>query len=381
MSRCVAIVIDLAQPYPWHYETFSGVADHARKRGWRVDAMAFGAQLIAASRGGIRHDGIVGRIDGKLAAFARQAGVPIVNVWHSSPVRDVPLVGPDIGACAALAADHLIGRGLRRFASAGDEGDRVSHDMIGAFRRALADAGHACEEPLFLDPEPSQSVSSYMRFQKSLTAWLGRLGRPAGLFVSDDIYAREIVNIALMNGIRVPDDLAVVGFNDIEVCSLSREPTLTSIDPGYHRIGRTAAGVLESLMDGKPPPEGRVAVRPLGLVARASTDVFASDDQLVSRAVRFMAENCHKPINAADVAAHLRVTGRTLMRHFKAAMGCRVTDELVRMRITRAKRLLVEADLPIGEVAKRCGFGGRGPFIAAFRRVENTTPQAFRGAP
>ncbi len=56
MSRRVAIVIDLEQPYPWHHETFSGVADHARKRGWRVDAMAFGAQLIAASRGGIRHD-------------------------------------------------------------------------------------------------------------------------------------------------------------------------------------------------------------------------------------------------------------------------------------------------------------------------------------
>ncbi len=74
----------------------------------------------------------------------------------------------------------------------------------------------------------------------------------------------------------------------------------------------------------------------------------------------------------------LKICGRTLARRFKKTRGCRPIDELTRMRITRAKRLLQESDVSIHEVAEQCGFATGSQFILAFRRVEKMTPGDFR---
>jgi len=74
----------------------------------------------------------------------------------------------------------------------------------------------------------------------------------------------------------------------------------------------------------------------------------------------------------------LRICGQTLARRFRKARGCRPIEELTRMRITRAKRLLADGDLTTAEVAKRCGFISRAQFFVAFRRVEGMTPGAYR---
>jgi LacI family transcriptional regulator len=121
-----------------------------------------------------------------------------------------------------------------------------------------------------------------------------------------------------------------------------------------------------------------IVLPPRELIPRDSTDVFASDDEMVAKALRYIADNCHKPINVTDVVQKLRVCGRTLARRFQKARGCRPIDELTRMRITRAKRLLQESDASIRDVAEQCGFATGSQFILAFRRVEKMTPGEYR---
>jgi len=139
-----------------------------------------------------------------------------------------------------------------------------------------------------------------------------------------------------------------------------------------------AARLLDDLMGGLPAPALPVVLPPRELIPRDSTDVFASDDETVARALRFISDNCHKPINISDVVTKLRVCGRTLARRFKKARGCRPIDELIRMRITRAKRLLQEGDASIKQVAEQCGFSSGSQFILAFRRLEKMTPGEYR---
>jgi len=196
--------------------------------------------------------------------------------------------------------------------------------------------------------------------------------------VADDGLARHLINAATIRGIEVPGELAVVGnFNDEPFCLLA-EPTITSIDHGFDRVGYRAAKLLDDLMNGQPAPAMPVALPPRELIPRDTTDVFASDDEMVAQALRFISDNCHKPINISDVVKKLKVCGRTLARRFQKARGCRPIDELIRMRITRAKRLLQEGDASIKQVAEECGFSCGSQFILAFRRVEKMTPGEFR---
>ena len=75
------------------------------------------------------------------------------------------------------------------------------------------------------------------------------------------------------------------------------------------------------------------------------------DDPLVTAALRFIAEHSHEGIRAEDVACHVNATERSLRRHFLAALGCTVMEEIARLRLERAKRLLVESDESIKEMA------------------------------
>jgi len=360
-----------------HQEVFAGAYRYARQRGWQVDAMPFSQQILAAGRGHVEYDGIIARADHRLAKFARAARVPLVNVWHSSPVRSLPVVGVDHQRVAALAADHLQARGFRRFAYAGYDRVRASVNLEQGFLAALGDGAVSFNRfTTILNFTHSPAV--FARFERELWAWLDTLRRPVGVFVSDDALSRHIVNAALVRGIDVPGELAVVGvFNDEPFCLLS-EPTLTSIDYGFDRIGYRAARLLDDLMEGQPAPALPVLLGPKELIPRDSTDVFASDDPLVARALRFISDNCHKPINVTDVVQKLRVCGRTLARRFKKVRGCRPIDELIRMRITRAKRLLQEGDASIKQVAEECGFSSGSQFILAFRRLEKMTPGEYR---
>ncbi len=374
--RRVAIVMNLEYALKRHQELFAGAYRYARQKGWLIDAMPFSNQIYSAGRERVRYDGIIARADAKLASFARSAGVPLVNVWYSSPVRGVPLVNVDHARLGQLAADHLQARGFRRFGHVGYGRIRSSADAERSFREALGDP--VSYDRFATSLNFTHTPGNFARFERSLGTWLDGLRRPVGVFVADDGLARHVTNAAVVRGIDVPGELAVVGlFNDEPFCLLA-EPTLTSIDYGFDRVGYRAARLLDDLMSGQPAPLLPCLLPPRELIPRDSTDVFASDDELVARALRFISDNCHKPINITDVVQKLKVCGRTLARRFKKARGCRPIDELVRMRITRAKRLLQEGDSSIKQVAEQCGFANGSQFILAFRRVEGMTPGEFR---
>ncbi len=220
-----------------HQEIFAGAYRYARQRRWQIDPMPFGTQISSAGRQRLHYDGIIARADPRLASFARANGIPLVNVWYSSSARNVPLVHVDHNRIGALAADHLRSRGFRRFAHVG--------------------------------------------YGRSLAVWLEALRRPVGVFVADDALARHLINAATLRGIDVPGDLAVVGnFNDEPFCLLA-EPTISSIDHGYDRLGYRAAKLLDDLMGGQAAPAVPIVLPPRELIPRDSTDFFASDDPMV----------------------------------------------------------------------------------------------------
>ena len=86
----------------------------------------------------------------------------------------------------------------------------------------------------------------------------------------------------------------------------------------------------------------------------------------------------HEGIQVDDVAGHVHSTVRTLSRHFRAAVGRTMKEEIGRLRLERAKRLLVESDEPIKQLAQDCGFANTEYFATVFVQAAGMSPGEFR---
>ncbi len=99
---------------------------------------------------------------------------------------------------------------------------------------------------------------------------------------------------------------------------------------------------------------------------------------VVARALRFMSEHCQDPIKVTDVVASLPSSLRVVQRAFQKTMGRSIADEILRLRIERAKRSLVETDEPLKHIAHDSGFISRRNFDRAFVRLIGITPKEYR---
>ena len=126
---------------------------------------------------------------------------------------------------------------------------------------------------------------------------------------------------------------------------------------------------------------GRFSCLPSGLSPVTPVRGFAIDDPIVREALQFIMENRNTPIKVKDVIAQVPASGRSLERHFLKARGCTMAEEIARLRLERVKRLLVETELPVKEIASISGFSSESRLCQAFRRIEGASPGAYRERP
>jgi LacI family transcriptional regulator len=114
------------------------------------------------------------------------------------------------------------------------------------------------------------------------------------------------------------------------------------------------------------------------MVVRESTDFYAARDEVVAQSQAFIAANCHRPISVMDVAEKASVSVRTLQDRFSKVLGRKVTEEIRRVRIEKAKRELAGSERSIHEIAVRTGFSSNGRLGEAFRRNVGISPSEYR---
>jgi len=102
------------------------------------------------------------------------------------------------------------------------------------------------------------------------------------------------------------------------------------------------------------------------------------DHPQVAAALRFIGEHSHEGIRVCDVAKHVHVSERSLERYFGAALGRTIAEEIARLRLERATRLLVESHERIKRLASDCGFNSANHFHRVFLQRYGTTPLEYR---
>lgn len=324
-----------------------------------------------------RGDGILARIETpEIARVLRKSRRPIVDLSAGRHLPDVPWVETDDAAIARLACRHLTSRGLRELAWCGDPGFNWSHWREAAFQAAVRDAGGRCH--VHQSPPLAGPRYSWNRDRRGLTAWLHRLPRPVGILACYDVKAQQLLSVCRDEGIRVPDDVAVLGVdNDRRLCELC-DPPLSSVVPDPVRAGFTAAGLLDRLMDGRRASLQPLLIPPLRVETRQSTDVLAISDPTIAAAARFIRSHACDGITVRDVLRQVPLSRRVLESRFQAAVGRTPHAEILRLRLEHACTLLSTTDQPLSAVARQAGFRHAEYFSVAFKRSLGMTPRDYR---
>lgn len=107
----VAISLEMEWAYKRHLQIYAGSQHYPDEAGWLCSVHhAIERMLSIGADGRPNYDGIIARATPSLATAAKKVGIPLVNVWLNSPVRDLPSVFSDFEISGAMAAEHLIGR-------------------------------------------------------------------------------------------------------------------------------------------------------------------------------------------------------------------------------------------------------------------------------
>jgi LacI family transcriptional regulator len=316
------------------------------------------------------------------ADFARSIArlrIPTVEVSDWFPKSPFPRVVSGNEGVGLLAAEYFLDQGLRSLGFVGPMQLPWAKDRYAGYSRRLESAGI---QAIRFDPTDFPTAGwatiSWASPSPELRAWVKGLKKPAGVFGANDQFACSVLNAAQMEGVHVPEELAVLGVdNDVLMCGLARPP-LSSIAVQDERIGFEAARLLDQLLAGVAPQTRTLRIPGYEVVVRQSSDILAIADKDVAAAVRFIRENASKKIDVGDVLARVPMPRRTLERRFRAALGRGPKQEIDRVRIEFAQSLLRSTDLPIRNIARRAGFTSPVHLSRAFRASQSTTPRAYR---
>ncbi|MEU4013740.1 LacI family DNA-binding transcriptional regulator [Microbacterium sp. NPDC028030] len=228
--------------------------------------------LIASDDPGDKMTGFVrnGGVDGALIvshhtsdAFIDRVADAVPVVYGGRPVRRRDgdyVVDVDNVAGAREATRRLIDIGRTRIATISGPVTMVSSgDRIQGFRAALADAGLTP----FAEEEGDYSEASGADAMRRILD----VGRPDALFVASDLMARGALTALRAAGVRVPEDIALVGFDDSSV-AVTTDPQLTTMRQPMYAQGEAMARILLSRLAGEDPPQ--TTILPTELVVRAS---------------------------------------------------------------------------------------------------------------
>lgn len=321
-----------------------------------------------------RPDGlVVGYSEGLAGCLPKE----IPTVWMDVAPRDVPrgdvLVTHAGRETAVVAAREFVKLGFLNFAVVGDAGDFPwSVERIRAFRREVG--SRRCTVCKLQSP-----VEAGVACPRQLGPWLRRLPHPCGVFAVTDRIAENVLTAAAVEGLSVPDEIAVIGVdNDEDLCQMAT-PTLTSVATDWEKGGYLTGSALASEMS--RPGEGprRLSFGELGLVRRGSTTPGAVRvDSRVAEASVFIREHACEGIGVMDVVRRLGCSRRLAEMRYLQATGHSIFAEIRDAQFARVLVLLARRDVPVGVIADMCGWKSPVALRQYFERRTGLSLQDWR---
>lgn len=334
----------------------------------------------------LKPDGVIARVQNEQISRAIESlGVPVVDLLGKVDIPGRHAITADARLASIAVFQHFHNLGHTHYAFCGFPGIDFSDIRCNRFREVVSAQTSSELIEFVADARPAGGKSGIISRERSgeheiaqLGAWVMSLPKPVAVYACNDNRGRQLLDACNLFGVKVPEEVAVVGVdNDPVICELANPP-MSSLDPDAERIGYDGAAMLDRLMRGVDVPPGVQRIPPRGVAARRSSEMLAVDDPIVAAAIHTIREQACAKLTVDGLADQLHVSRATLERRFSRVLKSTPHGEITRVRLERTRQLLLETDYKLHAIAGMTGFCSPAHLSVVFKSAFGTAPGEYR---
>ena len=364
--------------FDWYdHRIYHGIARYCVENNWHLSPYCFSDRSVLENWPG---DGAITCFGDSLADFILNLDMPKVDVTLRDIPQEIPRVVVDNDQVGQKAARYFLRKGYKDFAYFSWKEIQVNQMRKEAFVRTLKDEGGISDKRIHFIEQPDEEIMmDWGKHMQCLIDQVKKLPRPLAVFTGQDNLGSSLVEACVSSGIAVPEEVAVLGVDNIEfLCDCSVVP-LSSIDTRLSDLGYAAAEQLGRLIKGEIKPSEPPITVPTGdVISRRSTESLAVSHPAVVKALQLMRREFMNGLVLEDVYKEVGLTKRGLEKAFKKHLSDSPASVLRKIRLNYAKMCLTQTDVKIEALALECGYSNSSNLSHAFNRETGMSPQDYR---
>ncbi len=321
-------------------------------------------------------DGIVGLLynDKEINKFVK-AGIAVIAQDFKERFAEIPNITGAYHETGQWGADYFLKKGFTNFAFYGFSDIVWSRERAEGFEERLKSTGHAVH---YFEHKKARSTELWYYKPSSLSRWLKSLPKPIGLMACDDNQGQHITEACRHLGIRIPEEVAVLGVdNDETICDLS-DPPLSSIALDVEKGGYDTARLLDQMIKKGKAEYHDIVVKPMQIITRHSTDIYATHDDHIATSLKYIHQNIEKNLHVDAVVKQVPLSRRALEKRFLEITGYPIYKYIFNLRIEKFTQKLLDTDMSVFEIALDMGLSDSKNIARQFRQVKGCSPSVYR---
>ena len=375
------IISDFTEAFP--SKLLKGIVNYSRKKEqWGICRMPPAYKKMIGIPGVVQWakswgaDAVIGQFEttDDIGLFAKN-GIVAVAQDFKQRFTTIPNITADYIGTGRMAARFYLNRGFRNFGFFGFSHVCWSDERLEGFRKEVTDAGFGNS---FYTYNMQEIDQLWYYEQDRLTHWLRWIPKPIAIMACDDNQGNNLVEACHAAGVKIPDELSVLGVdNDELLCSLGSTP-LSSIQVNIEEGGYQTAELIERRVLHPDAPVEDIVLKPVKIVGRMSTAAFVTQDIQIQKAVKFIHQNYMKKISVNDVIEEVALSRRLLERRFKSVTGQTLYQYITDLKIKRFAELLLDTDEQLIGIAISLGETDTKSISRRFKQLYGCSPGQWR---
>lgn len=305
----------------------------------------------------------------------RKNGIVALAQDYIAKFDTIPNITGDYALTGAMAAEYFLSKGFSNFGYFGYNGVCWSDERCESFRSRIEKSVGGGSFYMY----DRQNIDNMWYYDQSiLTEWLLSLPKPIAIMACDDNQGNILLQACELCGLHVPFDVAILGVDNDEILCNMSNPSMSTVNVDIEGGGADAAAMID-LMVKDPSYKGKdIVLKPLVVVERLSSSLFATNDKEILAALRFIHANIDSKIQVTDVLKNVPLSRRLLEQRFKNMTGTTIYNYISLLRIERFAQLLISSNDSVSDIAARMDEPDTKSISRRFKEIKGCTPSEFR---